>query len=647
MTTIRRLARLPDYLVIAVAALAAAYIATPRPLLSLHGVLPAGRKYAAAAVGTAVVVVLALSLIRRAPMLLRVPARMALYVAAGFLVLAAFGARERKKLLAFPVYPPRPQNSFADRVDQLPAERRARWAGLIMEHLVGENAQSSDPPPVPSDWPFPRDVDVALSADGHGGMEVWTRTGDGTAYCVTIPKAASSADSARDAAACDGRNSAPAGLAFRPARRSAPDAPPAPTASTQAPWLQYRSDPAKSGVRADTVELARDWRQHIDGPIRSTASVVGDLVLVGAHETGALTALDLRTGAPRWAVRLPNWVHQEAVSDGRTVIVGFGSVWGSVFGLEPSGVAAYDLDTGQRRWTKFDEASVMTSPLIRDSVLLYATAAGTLRKRSVRTGALLGQLELPGGVIMGPPAIAGDTMTLTLDRDVACAVEVSTLKRLWCRRFGTLTGMGHAGPTMLPGVVIVSGTVGLLGMSPGEFLQTFLALRWDVIKTAFYPEGGVGGQRFVALDLRDGKTRWASRLVAGSIAPVGHTAGTATIRDSIGVIVLPNADSIVAFRTATGATLWQASALASRGPPLVENGEVVLTGRDGEIEIRELLTGRLKCRMRRSVGYDRAGPTLAGNAVILANLAGEVEGMPLDALRSCNDQPTADAGPSR
>jgi outer membrane protein assembly factor BamB len=638
-TAIRRIASVFDYLAMAVAAVAAIYMATHRPVSGIHGMLPGGRRFAAVGLAAGAAAILGLWAVRRARPALQVAGRLTLYVLVGTLALAADGAHEYAKLRAFPVFPPLPQNSYAGRLDKLTSAGRAKWGGLIAAHQLAGPPRSVDLPSVPSDWPFPEDVEIAIRPTGNDGIEVWARARDGVSFCVTIPRAISEADSLRNAAACDENHAVPPGLVFEHPRRTAPTELSAPQGPRQLPWLQYRSDAEKTGANGTAAHLAQGWHRSIDGPVRSSASVAGNLVLIGAHETGAFSALDLQSGVPRWTARLPNWVHQEAVSDGRTVIIGFGSVFGSVFGREPSGVAAYDLETGAHRWTKFDEGSVMTSPVISDSAVLYVTAAGTLRKRSIRSGALLGQLALPGGVIMGPPAISGDTMVIALEVDGVCAVEVSTLKRIWCRTFPGLLMMGHSGPTMTQGTAIVSGTVILPGMSMAEFSGASLAQKWHLIRTLFYPMGEPGGQRFLAINLRDGRTRWASRLIVGSIVPTGHNSGTAAIHDSIGVVVMPNADSVVAFRVATGATLWQSAAHDSRGPPLITNDEVVVAGRDGIIETRDLRSGALKCRLHRNVGYDRAGPTLAGNAVIFANLNGEVEAMPITDLLACNSRP--------
>lgn len=117
-------------------------------------------------------------------------------------------------------------------------------------------------------------------------------------------------------------------------------------------------------------------RGTVDGPLRSSAIAVGDMVLIGSHGTGTLTAIDAPTGATRWVARVPNWIHQDPVTDGAIVVVSFGDNDASFQGRAPSGVAAFVLATGERLWTRFDESSVMTSAVMPDSTIVYATAIG-------------------------------------------------------------------------------------------------------------------------------------------------------------------------------------------------------------------------------------------------------------------------------
>ena len=355
------------------------------------------------------------------------------------------------------------------------------------------------------------------------------------------------------------------------------------------------------------------------------------------HETGTIEALDLATGHRRWAARLPNWVHQDPVSDGQIVVVGFGDNATSMAGDAPSGVAAYDLQSGRRLWTKFDETSVMTSGVIHDSTVTYASAAGVLRKRSLRTGALLGTRQLPGGVIMGPPASVGDTIALGLDIHGVCAVLISTLEPIWCRTVPGFMKIGHAGPTIDNGAVIVSGIALLRGVSLAEFWRLPFKIQRKAIWTALGPDAELIGQNYLSFDLHSGQRRWASRLFPSTRDVEGHISGTAVVAHGRAAIVLPVSDSLIAFNPATGTPVWTAGARGARGAPLVVDDRIILAGHDGVIDVRDLTSGALICALHRTIGYDRAGPTLAGNLVIFANLQGMVEAIPKEDVLHCKE----------
>ena len=77
-------------------------------------------------------------------------------------------------------------------------------------------------------------------------------------------------------------------------------------------------------------------------------------------------------------------------------------------------------------------------------------------------------------------------------------------------------------------------------------------------------------------------------------------------------------------------------ARGSRGPPLLLEGVAVNSGHDGTTDIRDLVTGQLRCSITRKVGYDRSGPTVAGDMVLLADVKGDIEAIPTAALARCD-----------
>jgi outer membrane protein assembly factor BamB len=202
--------------------------------------------------------------------------------------------------------------------------------------------------------------------------------------------------------------------------------------------------------------------------------------------------------------------------------------------------------------------------------------------------------------------------------------------------------MGHAAPAVFQGLVVASGVGSFGSGSLAEYRRMGRSLQLRLLRSALLP-GQVevhSGQVFLALELHDGSIRWRSHLFGDPRLVPGHTAGTATFGTSTGVIVLPVSDSVVAFDPLTGATRWTSGANGARGAPLILEDQVVIAGRNGLIEVRQLADGALRCTVRRAVGWDRAGPSVSGDLAIFANLDGEVEAIPTRTLRNC---PTANA----
>lgn len=535
--------------------------------------------------------------------------------------------------------------------------QQARWAARVAQHrlLTDASAWVGDSVlTMPRVWAFPDDAQIARVVRGNR-VETWARSRGGAMVCVSVPML----DEHREC----GDAPAPATTAFvRVLRVDAPgaarvdafnDEPVASQAvadrasSPTTAWTQYRGDAAHAARRAGsatrdtTRHTTRAWRHSVDGTIRSAVSLAAGYAMIGAHGTGAIEVLDAATGALRWRTRVPNWVHMDIVSDGRIAAVGFGDNDDSFTGRAPSGVSVFDLATGHLSWTRFDESSNMSGPLIRDSVVIYGTALGVIRTRRIADGALLFEDTLPGGVTMAPLAASGDTIVFTHDHDGVCAVLAPTLRRLWCRRFHGYQLMGHAAPTLYNGTVFLSAVTTLGNLSLAEMR----ALPWSVLRSlitsTLFPRfyEAHAGQRLFALDLLTGADVWRSTNAPHVRWVEGHVAGTATVTDALGIVVLPEADVVRAFAPTSGLTRWEVPAHLARGPALLIGSDVVVTGMDGVFDVLDAQSGRVRCTGRRASGFDRSGPVVFGDHAILATRDGALESIALDALRSCADAP--------
>lgn len=552
-------------------------------------------------------------------------------------------------------WPPRFSDNRHPFVDSLTSQQQAKWAAHVAEHamITGSVGTATDSASaiapsvgaalvIPSAWPMPSGVRIARRTRADT-VELWARTADGAVACVARP-------SAHEHEQCTTTVGPDTGAYLLP-QRSVAEAVIAPLApypdSTALTWPQYRFDAARIMPR-DTAAGATDtteWAAHMDGPARSSVSLAGNLVLIGAHGSGSVEAFDRTTGERRWQTRVPSWVHMDITSDGRTAAVGFGDNALSFTGRAPSGMSVFDVQTGRLRWTHFDESSVMSGAVIRDNAVVYATALGVVRRRSLETGALLAEDSLPGGVVMAPAAMRGDTVVYGLEHDHVCAILASTLKRVWCRRFEGMRMMGHAAPAILGNMVVVTASQTIGNLSWSEFRALPLRLQARLIYGSLFPNRyyEIAGQRFFALRLSDGGSVWASRNYTKVRNVDGHTAGTSVLTDSAGLVVLPQANVVVGFDPQSGVERWTAGAHLARGPALITHGRAIVAGTDGKTEVRDVKSGALTCTMTRRTGHDRAGAASDGRALYFVDRAGMIERIAIDRLLGCRGEGLAPA----
>jgi outer membrane protein assembly factor BamB len=529
-------------------------------------------------------------------------------------------------------------------LQSLTGTERAEWAVRVAAHaLTGKFGASSSPSTlsIPAEWPFPDDVELAVRGDALSGRTVWARTTDRRAACITwIPSDTGRGDATDESVRCGvGFARIPADAAAMPVRRAPIELIAVASTPPKSDWLQYRHTAKKDAALGASVVRNAPWHASVSGELRSSVAGAEGIAFVGAHGTGSFEAFDSQTGVRRWRARVPNWIHEDAVTDGHVVAVGFGDNTNRSFrGRAPSGVAAFDLATGRLRWTAFERTSVMSSPVIAGGSVFYGTQQGLIQKRSLLSGAPQGSVALDGAIDMAPPAATGDTLIASLEPNRVCAVIMSEMRTLWCRVFPERRGMGHAGPAIVEGNLIVSmiepmrvrdwwADLGWLGM------RREMRMLWRAVVGQNPAERG---QQVVAVRVADGETMWISDLAPSARPVEGHMSGTAAIQDGIGVVVLPPANTVIGFEVASGRFLWKAEAHNSRGPPLLIGDLAVVSGRDGVIQTLDYRSGELRCVFRVPVGSDRAGPTFIDGLVVFPSLDGRIDAIPVADIERCD-----------
>jgi outer membrane protein assembly factor BamB len=406
---------------------------------------------------------------------------------------------------------------------------------------------------------------------------------------------------------------------------------------TGAPWSQYRGDEVKTARAPELFEYSRGFNIHIGGSVRSSIAIVGHNAIVGTHGTGTIVSIDVQKAMVVWRATVPNWVHEDGVSDGQIVVLGFGDSGPSFRTRAPAGVAAYRVRDGILLWSAFESNSVMSSPVISDGRVTYATAGGLVKMRELNSGELIHQTQLPGAVAMAPPALIGATLVFGAGNGWVCALDATDLSRQWCSRLPGVAETGVAGPAVFDTVIVQSAAQMLdvyhLGTQAAQVGPVLLGrIAADIIVGR--SERPVG-QIIFGVRVRDGSILWRGLSHPARRIVLGHNSGTATGSRSIGVVVLPIPDLVVAFNPATGTEIWHAEADGSRGPPLVVDSSVYVFSATGSIRVLRIRDGSTACTYRSKFKFDRAGPSLAGTLLLVGTISGEIFGIPRSLIDNC------------
>ena len=142
--------------------------------------------------------------------------------------------------------------------------------------------------------------------------------------------------------------------------------------------------------------LAVAWTQWLDGAVKSTAAIVGDMALVTAWD-GALHAFDLSSGQPRFSVS----------TQGRSM--SSPAAWDDLacFGSHDYSLPCVELATGLVRWKAFTGGIVSSSPIIvKDSrLVIVGSVDGSIYAYWLDSGALAWTWFLGTAITSVPVAV--------------------------------------------------------------------------------------------------------------------------------------------------------------------------------------------------------------------------------------------------
>ncbi len=379
----------------------------------------------------------------------------------------------------------------------------------------------------------------------------------------------------------------------------------------------YQRYPSHNAV-LEQPGLRVHWITELGAKINGGLAVSNGTIYAVSFDQ-KLYAIDQRTGAVRWTAQADDILMSTPVLKDGVVIVGSGKdgflkpddymsqVWG-----RPEGDHLYAFSTsdGHLIWKMHTVGQNMPSAAIVEDAAIFANGDLHAYAVDLATGKPRWSVELPGVPTMASMNVSkGVAFTSSChNAPYTCetrAMEVSDGRTLWTSRYGG----SDCSPTVDDGMVFVNAS-----HDADKRFQT-------------------GGQITVAaIDERNGKTRWTY------VAPPGPYTYVASQERQIagvtdgGVLYQPigNGSRVVALSERTGKLLWTTHTSANVKMSPVVKGDVVYFGDTAGIFYRvERSSGRIIHTTSYLQPFSASPPVIAGDTLFVAN-GDNVLAVPID-----------------
>jgi outer membrane protein assembly factor BamB len=168
-------------------------------------------------------------------------------------------------------------------------------------------------------------------------------------------------------------------------------------ANASADWPLFRGDSLQTGVSKEKLpdKLEILWKFATKEAIESTAAIAGGMVYVGSYDEH-LYAIDLVSGKEKWKFKAGPIKAAVSYKDGNVYA---GNIDGDFH--------CFEAATGKKRWTFKTDGEISSGANFNGDNVLFGSGDEHLYCVS-KDGKEVWKYKVPGGPVMGSPALAGE-----------------------------------------------------------------------------------------------------------------------------------------------------------------------------------------------------------------------------------------------